>query len=139
MSELNAHISLFHFLKIASAKLPDLAFVWHTRNENADEAERKRGGQIGVIPGVWDVMYIGTNQAPIGTCRPLFFQGVAIELKSTKAYPLFNHGLTIQQANWRERYTRNGWHTAIYPENDWVGAAHLLVRWVGGNVEDFRF
>lgn len=139
MSELTAHISLFHFLKIAAAKLPDLAFVWHTRNENADEAERKRGGQLGVVPGVWDVLYIGTNRKPIEGVEMFVFSGVAIELKSTKAYPLFNHGLTIQQANWRTHYTRNGWYTAIYPEQDWQQAALLLVRWVGGNVEDFRF
>lgn len=139
MSELTAHISLFHFFKIASAKLPDLGYVWHTKNENADEAERKRGGSLGVVPGVWDILFIGPNLARIADSPPYFFQGVAIELKSTKAFRTKNQGLSDEQVAWRARYIRNGWYTAIYPENDWPEAARLLVRWVGGDVEDFDF
>lgn len=139
MSELTAHISLFHFLKVASARLPDLGYVWHTRNENADEAERKHGGQIGVIPGVWDVLFIGDNQVEVDEMPAYFFQGVAIELKSAAAYRKKDRGLTAEQVAWRTRYIRNGWFTAVYPEQDWTEAARLLVRWVGGNVEDFDF
>lgn len=139
MSELTAHISLFHFLKVASARLPELAYVWHTRNENADEDERKRGGQLGVVPGVWDVLYIGQNQACIGVLAPRECRGVAIELKSKAAYRKAQNGLTPDQIRWRAHYSNNYWFTAIYPEQDWPEAARLLVRWVGGDIEDFRF
>lgn len=139
MSELTAHISLFHFLKIALAKLPDLGYVWHTRNENASEDERKRGGQLGVIPGVWDVLFIGPNKATISEMRAGYFRGVAIELKSTAAYRKADNGLSPEQRAWMTRYSANDWYVAIYPEQDWTAAARLLVRWVGGNVEDFDF
>ncbi len=139
MSELTAHISLFQFLAIASVKLPDLAYVWHTRNENANEADRKRGGQLGVIPGVWDILYVGNNQGGIGECGAYHFAGVAIELKSTRAYRTANQGLSDAQIAWRRHYIKHGWYTAIYPEQDWTDAARLLIRWVGGDVNDFLF
>ncbi len=139
MSELTAHISLFHFLKIASLKLPDLGYVWHTRNENADESDRKRGGQLGVIAGVWDILLIGDNQGRIGSFGPYYFAGLAVELKSSKAYKSKDNGLSPAQLAWRAEYHRQSWYTAVYPEQEWTDAARLLVRWVGGNVDDFDF
>jgi hypothetical protein len=67
------------------------------------------------------------------------FGGVAIELKSSKAYRTANQGLTPEQIAWRAHYIKHGWYTAVYPEQDWPDAARLFVTWVGGNVEDFKF
>ncbi len=100
---------------------------------------RPQGGQLGVVPGVWDILYIGHNLAGIGECGPFYFAGVAIELKSTRAYRTKDHGLSPEQIAWRRHYSKHGWYTAVYPEQDWQEAGKLLVRWVGGNMEDFQF
>lgn len=147
MSETTAHEALASFLKIASAKLPDLAYVWHTANESAGGAKSARGvpldvlkeARMGAVAGVWDWLYIGGNQLPIQTVENFYFSGVAIELKSTRAYRTEHQGLSPEQIAWRTHYIRHGWYTAIYPEQAWTDAARLLVRWVGGDIEDFRF
>ena len=148
MSETTAHEALARFLhQIAAPRLPDLAYVWHTANESAGGAKTAGGipldvlkeARAGVVAGVWDWLYLGPNRQPVNDMGAFFFQGVAIELKSSKAYRTDNHGLSPEQDAWMTRYICNGWYTAVFPENDWVGAAHLFVRWVGGNVEDFNF
>lgn len=147
MSETTAHEALARFLKIASATLPDLAYVWHTANESAGGAKSSNGvpldvikeARMGAVAGVWDWLYLGSNVQRIGDLDAYRFAGLAIELKSTAAYRKANQGLSPAQIAWRTRYIRNGWYTAIYPEDAWPQAAEVLVRWVGGNVTDFRF
>lgn len=146
MSETTAHMALAEFLKVASARLPDLAYVWHTANESAGGAKTRTGvpldvlreARMGAVAGVWDWLYIGANAAPIAEMRAGYFGGLAIELKSTKAYRSADHGLSPAQQAWQTRYVCSGWYIAVFPEQDWTKAARLLVRWVGGNVEDFR-
>lgn len=147
MSETSAHEALARFLKVATPRLPDLAFVWHTANESAGGAKTSRGipldvlkeARMGAVAGVWDWLYIGHNLAGIGECGPFYFAGLAIELKSTRAYKTANQGLSDAQIAWRRHYIKHGWYTAIYPEQDWHEAARLLVRWVGGDIADFDF
>lgn len=147
MSETAAHEALASFLKIAAAKLPDLGYVFHVANESAGGAKTAGGipldvlkeARMGAVAGVWDWLFLGTNRQPVSGMGAFFFQGVAIELKSSKAYRTANHGLSPEQDAWMTRYICNGWYTAVYPENDWTGAAQLLIRWVGGNIEDFKF
>jgi hypothetical protein len=146
MSEQTDHQALARFLRVyAAPRLPDLAFVWHTPNESAGGGKAANGvpldvlreAQMGAIPGVWDWLYIGLNKAPIGGAEMFMFNGVAIELKSAKAYQGRHNGLSTAQLVWRDFYHSRGWHTAVFC--NWVEAAHLLIQWVGGNVEDFRF
>lgn len=147
MSETTAHEALASFLKIAAARLPDLGYVWHTANESAGGQKTARGvpldvlkeARMGAVAGVWDWLFLGANQQRIDGTGAYYFHGVAIELKSTKAYREKNNGLSPEQIAWRTRYIRNGWYTAVYAEQDWTDAAKLLIRWVGGDVEDFRF
>lgn len=148
MSETTAHEALASFLKnYAMPRLPDLAFVWHTANESAGGAKTRSGipldvlkeARMGAVAGVWDWLFIGGNRHPIAECGPFFWNGLAIELKSMKAYRQIDHGLSSAQVAWRRHYIKHGWYTAIYPEQEWPNAARLLVRWVGGDVNDFTF
>lgn len=145
MSETTDHQALARFLRIAAAKLPDLAFVWHTPNESAGGARNDKGvpldvlkeARMGTVAGVWDWLFLGCNLAPIQLAPTARYHGVAIELKSTSAYRSKNRGLSDAQLEWQNRYEINGWYTAVFCE--WTEAAQLLIRWVGGDVNDFRF
>lgn len=146
MSETTDHQALAHFLHhIAAPRLPDLSYVWHTANESAGGAKTAGGvpldvvreAQMGVVAGVWDWLYLGENQARTGDCRASIFSGLAVELKSPKAYRGKHNGLSVEQIAWRTRYIRNGWYTAVFCE--WTEAAKLFVTWVGGDVRDFKF
>ena len=147
MSEQTAHEALAQFLKIATPRLPDLAFVWHTANESAGGAKSRTGipldvlkeARMGAVAGVWDWLYIGHNLCGIFEIAPFHFSGLAIELKSTRAFRADSRGLTDAQIAWRRHYIKHGWYTAVYPEQEWHEAARLLVRWTGGNIEDFDF
>jgi hypothetical protein len=148
MSETTAHEALAAFLRYhAAPRLPDLAYVWHTPNESAGGAKAASGvpldvlkeARMGAVSGVWDWLFIGPNVGRIGESGPYFFQGCALELKSTAAFRKRDQGLSPEQVAWRARYIRCGWYTAVYPEQDWPDAARLLVRWVGGDVADFDF
>lgn len=148
MSELSAHQALADFLhNRAAPRLPDLAFTWHTALESAGGKKTKSGIPLdvlkekhnGTVKGVWDWLYLGPNLCTIGDNAPYFFMGIAIELKSTSAYRKKDHDLSDAQKLWRELYIRNGWYTAIYPEQDWHKTAVLLVQWVGGDERDFDF
>lgn len=148
MSETTAHEALASFLRdYAIPRLPDLAFVWHTANESAGGTRTRSGipldvlkeARMGVVAGVWDWLYIGYNLCGIGACAPFHFAGLAIELKSTRAYRTPHQGLSDAQVAWRRHYIKHGWYAAVYPEQAWPDAARLLVRWVGGDVNDFTF
>ena len=147
MSEQSAHEALAHFLKIGTPRLPDLAFVWHTANESAGGAKSRTGipldvlkeARMGSVAGVWDWLCIGGNQQPIQTVPNFYFAGVAIELKSSRAFRTANQGLSDAQIVWKKHYNRHGWYTVVYPEQEWQSAARLLVQWTGGNLEDFNF
>lgn len=148
MSEQTAHEALTDFLhRHAAPRLPDLAYVWHTANESAGGAKTRAGvpidvlkeARMGVVAGVWDWLYIGQNQEPIHDYGRYHFRGLAIELKSSKEYRKVHNGLSPEQLCWRQYYHRNSWYAAVYPEQDWHEAARLLIRWVGGDVNDFRF
>lgn len=148
MSEQTAHEALADFLRQhAAPRLPELAFVWHTANESAGGAKTRSGvpldvikeARMGCVAGVWDWLYIGNNQCGIGECGPYYFVGLAVELKSSRAYRTKEQGLSDDQIGWRRHYIKHGWYTAVYPEQDWQAAALLFVRWVGGDVNDFQF
>ena len=147
MSETTAHIALAQFLKCAAGQLPALSFVWHTANESAGGPKAANGipldvlreARMGSVSGVWDWLVIGGNHHRIDGQGAYFFLGLAVELKSTKAYRSKDQGLSDAQKAWRSHYMRHGWYTAIYPEDRWHEAAQLFVKWVGGDVNDFRF
>lgn len=150
MSETTAHEALADFLhRVAAPRLPRLTYAWHTPNEaNAGGStiattkgrvpvEALKNARMGVVKGVWDWLLIGENQLPIEDER--VYAGLAVELKSIRAYRDKDHGLSTEQLTWGSYYRLHGWYTAVFPENDWVGAAHLFVRWAGGRIEDFNF
>lgn len=146
MSEATDHQALAEFLRYhAIPRLPDLAYCWHTANESAGGPKTDTGipldvlreARMGAVAGVWDWLLIGTNKSSLGEVRPFTFNGLAIELKSIRAYRSANQGLTQEQLAWRERYKDCFWYTAVFCE--WTDAARLLIRWVGGDVTDFRF
>lgn len=147
MSETTAHEALATFLKVATPRLPDLAYVWHTANESAGGAKSARGipldvlkeARMGAVAGVWDWLFLGPNRLPLDGCEAGAYAGVAIELKSAGAFRKRDQGLSPEQIAWRRRYIRNNWFTDVYPEQNWPDAARLLIRWVGGDVNDFRF
>ncbi len=147
MSEQSAHEALAQFLKVATPRLPDLAFVFHCANESAGGPKARSGVPIdvlkearaGAVAGVWDWLYIGHNLCGIGECGPFYFAGLAIELKSTRAFRTANQGLSDAQVVWRRHYIKHGWYTVVYPEQEWHEAARLLVQWTGGMLEDFDF
>lgn len=152
MSETSAHEALAQFLHhIAAPRLPALLLVWHTPNEaNAGGAtittargrvplEAIKNARMGVRPGVWDWLYIGPNLRPIDRAMPGTYQGLAIELKSTRAYCEKERGLSSEQIAWGRHYSANSWYTEVFPEERWTDAARLLVTWVGGRVQDFDF
>ncbi len=147
MSEQSAHEALAQFLTVATPRLPDLAFVWHTANESSGGAKSSRGipldvlkeARMGAVAGVWDWLYIGANVHRIGDIPSYVYIGLAIELKSTKAFRTANQGLSNAQIAWRRHYIKHGWYTVVYPEQDWHEAARLLVQWTGGKLEDFDF
>lgn len=151
MSETTAHLALAEFLTRFQGRLPALAFVWHTANESAGGAKisikdaRGRPRQVpvdvlkeasmGARAGVWDWLYIGRCQSP----NLPDYLGVAIELKSDKAYKSENQGLSPEQRAWQIHYRSCGWLTAVYPESRWQDAALLIVEYCGGDPADFRF
>jgi len=147
MSETTAHEALADFLRRATPRLPALGFVFHVANESAGGAKTSGGIPLDVlkekrmlaVPGVWDFMYIGANLSGIGECGAYHFAGVAIELKSTRAYRTKDQGLSDAQKAWRRHYIQHGWYTAVYPEERWPEVAQLFVAWVGGSVDDFDF
>jgi len=146
MSETTAHEALAHFLHhIAAPRLPLLAFAYHTANESAGGPKARNGvpldvlkeAKMGVRAGVWDWLMIGPNRLPIDDER--VWAGLAVELKSNRAYATRDHGLFDAQVAWGRHYAANGWYTAVFREDDWTEAARLFVRWVGGDVADFDF
>lgn len=129
MSEATDQMALFDFLKRMEGRYPVLEYVRHCPNgEKRDKATAARLKRMGVRAGVWDVEFLQPNLAPIEGYTIGYFRGVAIELK---------HGgntLTIPQQRWEVHYRTNRWFCAIAYE--WTFAAHLLVRWVGGDPEE---
>lgn len=144
-SEAEQHRNLAAFLKTARAQLPALRFCYHCPNEVSGHGPRvermykgKRSSvplevlqraQMGVESGVWDWQLLHPNVVVVEQRPPLFWRGIAIELKSADGR------LSDEQKAWAEHYTLNGWHTRVFRE--WHRAAVYLIRWVGGNPADW--
>ena len=126
MSEATEHEALFDFLSRMEGRYPDVKWAFHTPNgEKRDKATAAKLKRMGVRAGVPDVLMPIMNAAPIGG---EFFVGLAIELKVGR------NTVSDEQAAWLECLQLNGWATYIC--YDWVDAARILIRWVGGNPDD---
>lgn len=126
MSELTDHLALFDFLARIEGREPDVKWAFHCPNgEKRDKATAAKLKRMGVRAGVPDILMPIVNAAPIGG---EFFVGLAIELKAGK------NTTTEEQDAWLECLQLNGW--SAYTVYDWVDAARIIVRWVGGNPEE---
>ena len=149
MSESSEHEALADFLLRMEVRYPALAFVKHTPNEADGGGEKKRVPHIkkdgtvgwravplevlrapsrGIKPGVWDWEFLAPNACQVEGWEAGHFDGIAIELK------VVGNTLSPAQRRWEGYYRMHRWYTAIAYE--WTFAAHLLVRWVGGDPED---
>lgn len=127
MSEATDHLALFDFLARIEGREPDVRWAFHCPNgEKRDKATAAKLKRMGVRAGVPDILMPITNATPIGG---EFFVGLAIELKAGK------NTVTDEQGAWLECLQLNGWCTHVV--YDWVDAARIIVRWVGGDAAEF--
>lgn len=151
-SEKELHNNLAAFLLVAQQLYPALHYCKHCPNESSGTGPRKtimsKGRAVsvpldvlanakrGVVAGVWDWELLYPNAAALDGQRACYWRGIAIEIKTYKAYRTKDNGLSDDQLEWQKHYKANLWRTLVFC--DWRAAAVYLVRWVGGDVRRFE-
>lgn len=123
MSEATDQAALFDFLARMEGRYPALKWAFHVPNgEKRDKATAAKLKEMGTKPGVPDVIF---PWAYYDERANIAYPGCVIELKHGR------NSTTPDQDAWLEHFRRCGWFVAVF--HDWMHAARLLLRWVGGD------
>ncbi len=121
MNEEQHQIALFEMIKVHEGRYPELSWVFHVPNEEANEGRRKKKAAMGVKPGVPDIFLDVPQLSPGG--YQVDCPGLRIELKTERGR------IRPEQKIWIDHYRKLGYRAVIC--RGWVRAWNEIVEYLG--------